>query len=121
MSISTLESPASRRALDSYHAERDASAAAENKVRSDVKTAFNLLGIVPAERIALPAVDNAKQREGAVTLRRAVLELIQEGHCDDELMAVIERGTGDLVDALQVALRDTYAERTASDVAAFRV
>jgi len=121
MSISTLESPASRRALDARHASQDRIAGECRGVEQEIKTAFHLLGVVPSNAIALPAVDHLAQREGAVTLRAAVLELLQDGQCDDELMAVLEHGTGELVDALRGALQAKYIERTAADVAAYRV
>jgi hypothetical protein len=121
VSISTLESPASVRALDSYHATQDRQASAERGVAQEIKEAFHLLGVVPSARIALPEADGVKQREGVVNMRAAMLELIHEGHCDDELMALLESGPGELVDNLRTVLRDKFIENNARDVAFYRV
>lgn len=97
----------------------------ERGAREEIRGAFCQVGIVPAVSIALPYVDGTKQRVCTQTMREAILDLIQGGDVDDELIALIE--AGDSVDmaakqfALRDKLRDKYLEAHAADVAVYRL
>ena len=122
MSISTLESPATRRALSAWHAEQDRQGQAEAHIRDEITRGFTLLSNRPASTIAVPALVRAGSRftEGTDTVAAVVADRMAEGRCMAELLQVLEHSSCAHVQQLRDALAKSWADSWASDIAPHR-
>lgn len=122
MSISTLESPASIRALDAITRAGDQYSAAENAAREDIARSFALLRTTPAKNIALPTVkaSGAGLRERSVSMEYALRDLTMCGYAMKQLLIVLQDSECPLVQAYRDALCHEWQRQNASDVAEAR-
>jgi hypothetical protein len=122
MSISTLESPASVRALDAMHSAADTAEASEQHAREEIAQAFGLIRTLPSMLVALPSVQERRGgvRVGSVTLQEAIRDLTTDGYCFEQLLAVLQASDCPLVQKLRDTLCAEYQRMNAGDIAEAR-
>lgn len=121
MSISTLDSPSTLRALSQRDREWDRLEAEEREVRAEIAVAFGALTKVPAKHLMVTATPNGPgMQEKLIRLDVAITETIEGGNVNAELFAVLEKSSCPLVQALRKALEKSWADSVARDVAYHR-
>lgn len=122
MSISTLESPGSIRALATAHGAQDERAGAEQAAREEIAAGFGLMRTTPSMLIALPRVEvkYGSLRVGSMSLQAALRDLMMEGYGFEQLLAVLQVSDCPFVQKLREALCQEYQRQNASDVAEAR-
>lgn len=123
MSVSTLESAASRRDRAAYFAEQDAIDKAEHEVREEIETAFtHMLPRWAASSIAIPTVDHRKGvlSAGLTTADAVIRDRMEGGYVHAHLLAVLEKSECPYVQKLREAIGKSWADQAARDVAPYR-
>lgn len=127
MSISTLDSPSTLRALSQREREWDRLEAEEREVRAEIHTAFAAMTKVPAKTLIVNrlrtvglAGGGTGERERPMPLSDAITETIEGGNVNAELFAVLEKSSCPLVASLRKALEKSWADSVARDVAYHR-
>jgi len=123
MSISTTENASSARALDKLHAEQDAWAREREHAEAEIRAGFALLGVVPAQGIALPMISflgRSTRRETVQSLREYTMNGIAEDGAYAALLKVLAESECPLVQKLKTALADEYVKEWADDIADYR-
>lgn len=119
MSISTLDSPSTLRALSQREREWERLEAEEREVRAEIAVAFGALTKVPAKTLIVPATPTG-ERPRSKSLDIAITETIEGGEVNAELFAVLEKSSCPLVASLRKALEKSWADSVARDVAYHR-
>lgn len=119
MSISTLDSPSTLRALSQREREWERLEAEEREVRAEIALAFGAITKVPASCLSVPDLPS-NGRPGSSKLEEAIRDRIEGGYADAELFAVLEKSSCPLVASLRKALEKSWADSVARDVAYHR-
>lgn len=122
MSLSTLESPASLRALDAATRRQTSEQLAEAAAREEIADAFGLIRTVPPQRIAVPCIEakGGSVRVRSMSLAEVVRDLTMEGRSEEQLLAVLAGSDCPLVQKLRDALCSEWQRQWAGDIAEAR-
>lgn len=120
MSISTLDSPSTLRALSQREREWERLEAEEREVRAEIAKAFGAMTKVPAHCLVVPTTPGERGTARSRVLSDAITETIEGGNANPELFAVLEKSSCPLVQALRKALEKSWADSVARDVAYHR-
>lgn len=120
MSIATTESFLSVHMLDARDNLDSRRTSAEAGAREEIEEAFALMRKLPAKHVAVPAVDHRAGRVSSVSLEEAVMDMVGDGQCKAELLAVLKDSLCPLVQALREAMCAEYVRQNADDIGEFR-
>lgn len=122
MSVSTLDSPASVRALDRMAAQQDEQAEQEAFAAEEISQAFAQLGKCPAKLIAVPyAVFSNGSDVRWMPMSAAITDLISDSYGVEELIAALEQSPCPHVAAIRQAMCDRWIKNHAADIAEARL
>jgi hypothetical protein len=91
----------------------------EAQARQDIRDAFAVITKMPAKLIALPYVTskNGQLRVASMSMDKAAVDLLGEGECQPELLAVLKDSQCPLVQALRDAMCKQWEDSNAYQIA----
>lgn len=120
MSISTLESTASVRALDRQHAEQDAWQRERDGACQEIFAAFGLMKTIPLHLISVPRVTvrpGGGTKVSGIPMTEAIRELLEEAEVVKHLNTVLAQSDCPLVAQLRARMMHSHIECWADDIA----